>query len=69
MRRMNLRSMASFITREHTLDINNIRSLLFAEHEKYLQLHPARNAKATQRIVIASYLTTKGLKFELGYST
>src|SRR5690349_2152534 len=55
MRRVNLRSMASFITREHTLDINTIRSLFIAEHEKHLQLQPAWNPKATRRLVIANY--------------
>lgn len=55
MRRVNLRGMVSFITREHTLNINNIRSLFIAEHEKHLQLYPAWNFKATRRILIASY--------------
>lgn len=52
---MNLRRMVSFITRENTLDVNNIRSLFIAEHEKFLQLHPAWNFKATRIIVIANY--------------
>lgn len=55
MRSLNLRSMASFITREHTLDINIIRSLFIAEHEKCLQQNPAWNLKATRRLVIANY--------------
>jgi hypothetical protein len=50
-----MRSMASFITREHTLDINNIRTLFSAEHEKYLELYPVWNPKATRRLVIANY--------------
>ena len=55
MRRVNLKMMASFITRKHTLDINTIRSLFIAEHEKYLQQNPAWNLKATRRLVIANY--------------
>jgi len=55
MRSLNLRSMASFITREHTLDINIIRRLFTTEHEKYLQIYPAWNFRATRRILIASY--------------
>lgn len=55
MRRVNLMRMVSFITREQTLEINNIRSLFIAVHEKYLQLYPAWNLKATRRILIASY--------------
>jgi hypothetical protein len=55
MRRVNLKMMVSFITREHTLDISYIRSLFIAEHEKHLVLHPAWNLKATRRLVIANY--------------
>jgi hypothetical protein len=55
MRRMILRRMVSYITRQHTLDINTIRSLFIAEHEKFLQLQPAWNPKATRRMVIANY--------------
>jgi hypothetical protein len=55
MRRVNLRSMTSFITRENTLDINTIRSLFIAEHEKHLELHPAWNLKATRRLIIGTY--------------
>lgn len=55
MRRVNLRSMTSFITREHTLDINTIRSLFIAEHEKYLELNPTWNFKATRISVIGTY--------------
>jgi hypothetical protein len=47
--------MTSFITREHTLEISNIRSLFIAEHEKHLELHPAWNLKATRKILIANY--------------
>jgi len=55
MRSVNLRSMASFLTREHALDINTIRSLFIAEHEKLLQLNPGWNLKATRRLIIANY--------------
>jgi hypothetical protein len=55
MRSLNLRRMTSFITREHTLDINAIRSLYKAEHEKHLLLQPAWNPQATRRMVIANY--------------
>lgn len=55
MRRMNLRNMVSFITGEHTLDINFIRPLFIAEHEKHLELHPTWSLKATRRIVIGKY--------------
>ncbi|OQP67797.1 hypothetical protein [Niastella populi] len=55
MRRVNLRSTASFLSREHTLDINTIRSLFIAEHEKFLQLNPTWNHKATRRLIIANY--------------
>jgi hypothetical protein len=47
--------MASFLTREHTLDINTIRSLFIAEHEKFLHLNPTWNLKATRRLIIANY--------------
>jgi hypothetical protein len=47
--------MASFITREHTLNINIIRPLFIAEHEKQLELHPTWNLKATRRLVIGNY--------------
>ncbi|OQP58853.1 hypothetical protein A3860_39275 [Niastella vici] len=62
MRRVNLRRMASFITHEDTLDINTIRTVFIAEHEKYLQLYPAWNHKATRRSVIASYWFREALK-------
>jgi hypothetical protein len=55
MRRVNLRSMVSFLTREHTLDINTIRSLFIAEHEKYLKLNFVWNLKATRGLIIANY--------------
>jgi hypothetical protein len=55
MRRMNLRSMVSFLTKDHTLDINTIRSLFITEHEKYLQHTPAWNLKSTRRLIIANY--------------
>jgi hypothetical protein len=55
MRSLNLRSTASFLIREHTLNINTIRSLFIAEHEKFLQQNPAWNPKATRRLVIANY--------------
>lgn len=55
MRRVNLRRMTSFITREHTLDINTIRSLFIAEHEKHLELNPTWNFKATRISVIGTY--------------
>lgn len=55
MRRVNLRSMTSFITRENILDINTIRSLFIAEHEKFLQLNPTWNLKATRRLIITNY--------------
>lgn len=55
MRSLNLKSMASFITGEHTLDISNIRSLFIALHEKQLELHPAWNLKATRKLIIANY--------------
>jgi hypothetical protein len=55
MRRVNLRSMTSFITREHTLDINTIRSLFIAEHAKHLGLNSAWNFKATKISVIGTY--------------
>jgi hypothetical protein len=55
MRSMNLRMMISFITRQHALDINVIRSQVVAEHEKCLELHPSWNLKATRRLVIANY--------------
>jgi hypothetical protein len=55
MRRVNMRNMASFITREHTLNINTIRLLFIAEHEKCLQQNPAWNFNATRRLVIANY--------------
>jgi len=58
MRRLNLRRMISFITRENTLDINTIRSLFIAEHEKCLQQNPTWNLKATRRLVIANYWFT-----------
>lgn len=55
MRRVNLRSITSFITREHTLDINTIRSLFIAEHERHLELNPTWNFKATRISVIGTY--------------
>jgi hypothetical protein len=55
MRSLNLMSMASFMTRDHTLDINNIRSLFIAEHEKCLHLYPAWNLRATRKMLVASY--------------
>jgi hypothetical protein len=55
MRRVNLKRVASFLAREYTLDINNIRSLFIKEKEKALQLYPAWNHRATQRILIANY--------------
>jgi hypothetical protein len=55
MRRLNLKRLISFITREHKLDINNIRRLFTTEQEKYLQIHPAWNSKASRRILCASY--------------
>jgi len=55
MRRVNLRSMTSIITRELTLDINTIRSIFKVEHEKFLQLNPAWNLKATRKLIIANY--------------
>ncbi|MET3887475.1 hypothetical protein ABIE54_006364 [Chitinophagaceae bacterium OAS944] len=55
MRRVNLRNMKSFITREHTLDINTIRSLFIAENEKHLELNPTWNFKATRISVIGTY--------------
>jgi len=55
MRRMNLRRIVSFITRQHALDINTIRSLFITEHDKNLQLQPAWNPQATRRMVIADY--------------
>lgn len=55
MRSLNLRKITSFITQEHTLNINDIRLLFIAEHEKQLKLHPAWNLKATRRLVIGNY--------------
>jgi hypothetical protein len=55
MRRMNLKRIVSFITRQHTLDINTIRSLFIAEHEKCFELNPAWNLKATRKLIIATY--------------
>jgi hypothetical protein len=55
MRSLNLRNIESFITRENTLDISNIRSLFIALHEKQLELHPAWNLKATRKLIIANY--------------
>jgi hypothetical protein len=52
---MKLRSMISFITREHTVEISNIRSLFIAEHGKYLELYPTWNLKATRKLIITNY--------------
>jgi hypothetical protein len=41
--------------REHTLDINAIRSLFIAEHEIHRQQNPAWNFKATRISVIGTY--------------
>lgn len=55
MRGVNLRSMTSFITWVHTLDINIIRSLFIAEHGKFLKFNPGWNLKATRRLIVANY--------------
>jgi len=61
MRRVDLRRVVSFIAQENTLDINNIRTLFIAEHEKCLQLHPAWNLRATRRVLIANYWFSEAL--------
>jgi hypothetical protein len=55
MRSLNLRSIASFITREHTIEISHIRSQFIAEHEKHLEVHTTWNLKATRKLIIANY--------------
>jgi hypothetical protein len=55
MRRMNLKRIVSFITRQQTLDINTIRSEFIAQHENNLQLNSSWNLKATRRLIIANY--------------
>jgi hypothetical protein len=55
MRRVNLKRMASFITRENILNFNYIRSRFIAQQEKALQLYSAWNPRATRSIIIANY--------------